>query len=183
MPDTAEVVLRRRMLLALIATVVVIAAVVVFASIARKQAAQAGSGPLPLAVVDAPAATSTACGTLLAGLPDQLSGRATRILTDPQPGVHAWGDPAIVLRCGINTPAELDCSAALVQIGAVQWLLLQDAGGPATYLAADRHVRVAVTIPDGMGVGPMPELSAVVADALPAQSVCTGNALTPVEGG
>ncbi|MCA1677003.1 MAG: DUF3515 domain-containing protein, partial [Actinobacteria bacterium] len=67
--------------------------------------------PLPLAAVPAPGADSPDCARLLAALPQDLEGVANesvprRELAAPVPsGAAAWGEPPVVLRCGLGRPA------------------------------------------------------------------------------
>ena len=88
--------------------------------------------------------------------------------------VAAWGDPPVVLRCGIPTPAELTCSAPVQVVDGVTWLPLTGQGAT-TYLVVDRSVRVALTVPDTVtSTGPWQEISKTVARALPARAICVG---------
>jgi len=156
-------------------------------------AAVVNSGPLadvrdPLAVsaVDAPAATSAPCATLLAALPDPLGTLPRRKLAqgdDPQlAGVAAWGEPAVILRCGLPTPAELTCSAAVQVVDGVAWLPLHGSG-VTTYLVVDRPVRVALTVPDGTGTGPWQELSKIIGQHLPQRPICVNGVPVTQDGG
>ncbi|GGL84950.1 DUF3515 domain-containing protein [Nakamurella endophytica] len=167
------------MSLALVLTVVVIALVAVLAGRAERHPV---SGPLAIPLVDQPAAATASCRTLDDALSDDLAGLARRQLVGQTEGVAAWGDPAVVLRCGVTDPRELTCSAALVDVSRVQWLQLSDIG-QTTYLAVDRPVRIALTLPDGTGTGAIQEISAVVDQVLPARSVCDGHgSVVPARG-
>jgi len=159
-----------------------VAAIVVGA----KGAGGSGSvGPLAVATVDAPGAASTACGDLLSALPDKIGDAQRRDLAGPADGtagVAAWGDPAVILRCGIGTPAELTCSAALQGVDTVDWVQISGTG-QTTYVVADRPVRVALTVPDGAGTAAIQEISRVIAGVLPEHGVCADGVLVPVTGG
>ena len=82
---------------------------------------------LPPVEVDAPAADdlaaprAEACEALLADLPATLDGQPRRELTDPDVLAVAWGDPAIVLRCGGPPPAEFDRVSECVLVDDVAW--------------------------------------------------------------
>lgn len=172
---------------ALALTAAVIATVLVLAGKARTQAAAPDTGPLVVAAAPAPGAAGRFCTALMPALPHDLVSRPRRDLADPQPGVAAWGDPAVILRCGMADPAELTCSAALTQFtdadgGSVAWLQLSDPSA-VTYLAVDRPVRIAVTLPPGTGVGPIQQLSELIARDLPARPVCTDGSVTPAQNG
>ncbi|MDQ3406303.1 MAG: DUF3515 domain-containing protein, partial [Actinomycetota bacterium] len=84
----------------------------------------------------------------------------------------AWGDQVeqpVVLRCGLGKPPELTPTSALRVVSGVQWLPIMGTGS-ATWFVVDRAVYVALTLPDGMGTGPLQTVSEAVS-ALPAQSV------------
>jgi Protein of unknown function (DUF3515) len=137
--------------------------------------------PLAVAPVDAPNAGSPSCTSLLAGLDGDLpSGGATlprRALADPAPaGVRAWAaaPEPVVLRCGLPRPAELTPTAALLEVNGVRWLQLDD-GAPSpqllTYVAVDRPVYVALTVPAGVGSAPLQAVSDSVRTTLQAAPV------------
>lgn len=77
----------------------------------------AGCAAEPLAV-EAPSpepAEVAACEDLLAVLPDELAGQERREVTGGDGLVAAWGDPAIVLTCGVGAPAEFTRSSTCVE--------------------------------------------------------------------
>ncbi len=163
----------------LVLTLAAIATVLVLARGVGRGAAD--TGPLAVPSVPAPGDAGRYCARLAALLPASVVSQARRELIDSQPGVAAWGDPAIVLRCGLEDPAELTCASPLVQFTdasgrSVSWLRLADRSA-VTYIAVDRPVRIAVTVPPGAGIGPVQQLSEVVAAALPSRQVCSGGAV------
>jgi hypothetical protein len=134
------------------------------------------TGPVGLAPVDSPDASSVSCQRLLAALPGSLPNGAGKLarrpLANPAPaGTAAWGgttttDP-VVLRCGIARPDALTPTSELLGVNGVNWLQVtgQDA---ATWYAVDRRVYVAVTIPSTLSSGPLQSVSAVLDNVLPA---------------
>lgn len=134
------------------------------------------TGPLALAPVDAPGASSPACTSLLAALPADLPGDPafpTRPLAEPvQPGARAWAAAPrpVVLRCGLPRPQELMPTSGLTDVNGVSWLTLSD-GTPqptlVTYVAVDRGVYVALTTPTAVGTGPVQAVSDAIARTLP----------------
>lgn len=173
---------RAWLVVALVLTVAVVVVVVVLAGRARSQGTAPSSGPLAVPAVDQPGATGKACTVLMAALPSDLSGQQRRTLADSQPGVAAWGDSAVVLRCGLETPDELTCSSALEQISGVAWLRLSDPSAT-TFIAADRAVRIAVTVGPGTGTGPIQQLSEIIAADLPPRDICQSGVLVPLDNG
>lgn len=137
--------------------------------------------PLAVAAVPAPAADSPQCAALLAALPDRLQSGSTQLdrrpLAEPvPPGTAAWGAqrPA-VLRCGLDRPAELTRTAALLQINGVRWLQLRDQAAEVTsWVAVDRAVYVVLTLADPTGTGPLQDVSSAITATLPAQPVQPG---------
>lgn len=133
------------------------------------------TGPVALVPVDAPQAGSAGCRTLLADLPASLDNAGgalrRRPLASPAPaGAMAWGGTAtsdpVVLRCGIDRPAELSPTSELLAVDGVDWLQVS---GPdsATWYAVNRPVYVALTLPGGLSTGPLQEISAAIGRALP----------------
>lgn len=132
--------------------------------------------PLPavtVAAIPANPAADAACAKVFAQLPVRLGQLAVRRTESQSQYVSAWGDPAVVLRCGVGRPAALapNASDLVYDIGTgegrtVEWLARQVPGG--TYLTSiDRPVYVEVFIPGSFSAaGPMPELSRAIATAL-----------------
>lgn len=150
-------------------------ALVVRALIDSGEPTAAETGPLPLAGIVAPQAQSPACVTLTGALPSILASAGHTIdrlpLAEPAPdGAAAWGDRArdpVVLRCGVQRPAELTPTAQLREISGVSWLPLTG-DGATTWVLTGRAVFVALTVPDDAGTGPLQDVSAVVDTVVPA---------------
>ena len=138
------------------------------------------TGPLAVAPVDAPAAGSAACASLLAALPTDLPGDpalTTRPIAEPaQPGAKAWAASPrpVVLRCGLPRPQELTPTSTLTEVNGVSWLTITD-GTPeptlVTYVAVDREVYVALTTPTQIGSGPVQTVSDTIGATLQQREV------------
>lgn len=81
-------------------------------------------------------ATDPACAALVLATPDSLGNGLTRRHTTAQ-ATTAWGDPAIVLRCGVEPPGPTTERCVTVQSAqgpSIDWLVVQDdgAGGATT---------------------------------------------------
>ncbi len=112
-------------------------------------------------------ATVEPCAQVLSVLPVQLNGQNPRIVHQEQ--AVAWGDPAVVLRCGVARPAELhaDSNAEVPLIDGLSWLI-DDTKKSVVYTLVDRSVYVEVTLPAGADPSSdMPVLSDAIAKALP----------------
>lgn len=79
-------------------------------------------GPVEVRKYDVPAAARNACTTLLAALPAQVADQPRRA-TKGSPYAAAWGDRAIVLRCGVGTPREFDKFSACQRANGVDWFV------------------------------------------------------------
>lgn len=149
----------------------------------QQQATQAAqqalrTGPLALPSVATPKAATPECAAVLAALPADLVMDGAKVprreLAAPAPpATVAWGDAGhdpVTVRCGIEAPGELTPTAELLDISGVSWLRISDSQ-VTSWIAVDRPVYVALTLPANSGSGPIQELSAVLASTLPAKSV------------
>ena len=115
------------------------------------------ASPVP---VDAPALDDPAlaiCRALLGALPDTVDGQERREVSPPDAAAAAWGDPAIVLRCGVPPPAALADGAPLFEVDGTSWLPEPLEAGY-LFTSAGRTVHVEVAVPDDYA----PEVNAVV---------------------
>jgi Protein of unknown function (DUF3515) len=175
-----------RLAAAIAVSLVAIVAVIVLAAVVNSRPVTDVTDPLPVSSVDSPGANTAACTTLLAAVPDPLGALPRRQLVqgdDPLlAGVAAWGEPAVILRCGVPTPQELTCSAPVQVVDGVAWLPIPGSGG-ITYLAVDRPVRIALTVPEGTSTGPWQEMSKIVGATLTERPICADGAPVPPDGG
>lgn len=156
---------------ALILPVALVVGVLIAVAVVRGQR----PAPLPLPTETAPSADSANCAHLLAALPQKLDGTAggldRRELAAPlPPGATAWGEPPVVLRCGLHRPAELTATSRLLDVSGVALLEIPHAAASA-WVAVDRPVYVAVSLPPGTGSGPLQRIAEVIAATLPAREL------------
>ena len=167
--------LPRRVLAAVVALPVLLVAAVLLASVlVRGQR----PGPLPLAPVPAPEATSPDCAALVAALPEGIDADGgpldRRPIAAPAPaGTAAWGEPPVVLRCGLGRPAELTVSSRLLAVSGVQFLGIPGPGAT-SWVVVDRPVYVALTLPVGSGSAALQQVAAAVRMTLPRTDVDLG---------
>jgi len=158
----------------LIAAVVVAAgAIIGILVLAALRQSEPEPQAVAIASVPAPKADSAECGALLDALPDELGDYRRVPAADPAPaGAAAWRADAepVILRCGLDRPAEFVVGSPLQVVDAVQWFQLADQGR-STWFAVDRPVYVALTLPDGSGPTPIQEISEVIAKSLPAKPI------------
>lgn len=180
---------RLRLIGVLSFAVVLVVAVIVGGVIWSHSQPGGDTGPLAVGAVPSPGASGKQCTQLMTALPQQLAGSDKRPVIDDPAGVAAWGDPPITLRCGLPTPQELTCSSQLIEVAnangqtGVLWLQLTE-GGQTTYIAADRPVRIALTLPDKSGTSAIQQISAVVSGVMPSTAdsrgrICTNGKLHP----
>jgi hypothetical protein len=161
---------------ALIAAVAV-AAVAIAAVIGVAASRHHRPGPLVIPALAAPQADSPQCRSLLSALPQRLGDYPRATPAEPVPtGAAAWraggGDP-VVLRCGVDRPAEFVVGAPIQVVNAVQWFEVGDAGSR-TWFAVDRPVYIALTLPQGSGPTPIQQLSDLITHQLAAVPIRPG---------
>jgi hypothetical protein len=173
---------RALLIAAIVIAVGAIIGILVFAAL---RAAPPEQRPVAIATVPAPKAESAECRALLDALPQQLGDYRRAAAADPAPaGAAAWkataeGEP-VILRCGLDRPAEFVVGSPIQVVDAVQWFRVGEAGAgsdPATdqrrstWFAVDRPVYVALTLPQGSGPTPIQAISEVIAKSLPAKQI------------
>lgn len=62
------------------------------------------------------------CAELLSSLPVTIGGALARETTPKELPAAAWGDPPIVLRCGVARPLALTPTSSLTTVDGVNWL-------------------------------------------------------------
>jgi hypothetical protein len=129
-----------------------------------------GREDLPVLPVEVPPVTPEAeahCPGLMAELPLELAGEPSRRVQSDSPFAYAWGEPPIVLLCGVDRPAGWVVGAAAIQIDGVQWYV--DTGDPAgtVWTTVDRPVHIRVSLPASVDSAPVTVLSRLIGSALP----------------
>lgn len=113
----------------------------------------AGCGPGP-ASVQAPQpdpSASRACANLHDRLPETLENQPRRETSPASELVAAWGSPPIVVRCGVDTPANLQPTSRLAVVNGVQWFP-EPERSPMRFTAVHRSARVELLLPEEYGV-------------------------------
>lgn len=167
---------RAALIAALVIAVGSLIALLVVAAVVQRSPAKE---PVVITEVPAPQADSPQCRALVEALPEELGDYRRAAVLEPAPaGTAAWqweesGGEALILRCGLDRPAEFVVGAPLQVVDAVQWFRVQDpaAGDRSTWFAVDRPVYVALTLPPGSGSAPIQVLSRTIAEKLQERSV------------
>jgi hypothetical protein len=161
---------RALLIAAIIVAAGAIVGILVFAALRQSPP---GQQTVAIASVPAPNGDSADCHKLLDALPEQLGDYRRAPAAEPAPpGAAAWtaGGEPVILRCGLDRPAEFVVGSPIQVVDAVQWFELADQGSM-TWFAVDRPVYVALTLPQGSGPTPIQEVSGVIAKSLPAKPI------------
>jgi hypothetical protein len=119
------------------------------------------------------AATTEVCTALAAALPASIAGTERRTVTPATATTAAWGDPPIVLRCGVAQPAAFLPTSLVTTVDGVEWFAEQLTAGT-LFTATGRTAYVEVAIPEAY------EPAAVLTGL--AQAVESADPLTPAGG-
>jgi hypothetical protein len=106
-----------------------------------------GFGAVEVEPYDVPAGADQACASLISDLPEVVSDAVTRDVKPAELPAAAWGQPPIVLRCGVGLPPEYRPDAILTEIDGVAWFPAEGAGGM-FFATVDRDPIVEVAVPD-----------------------------------
>ncbi|MFF2524711.1 DUF3515 domain-containing protein [Streptomyces liangshanensis] len=144
----------------------VVPAVALLLAAAGCSSADAGS---PVAVPSPGPGEAKLCGALHKALPRTLGGLER---DDPRPRSEltaGWGDDAIVLRCGVPRPEEMDDPQAnAVDADGVNWMLEQlDSGARFTTTYRKAYVEVTMGPRFANDATPLAALAAPVARTVP----------------
>ncbi len=129
-----------------------------------------GRETLPVLPVDVPPVTpeaEAACPALLGALPLELAGEPSRRVDSDSPFAYAWGDPPVVLRCGVERPASYVVGASAIQINDVQWFVDTDDPETTVWTTIDRTVYVEVRVPASSDSASVTALTGPVSTTLP----------------
>ncbi|BBY35999.1 hypothetical protein MMAN_01330 [Mycobacterium mantenii] len=169
--------------LIIVAIALAVATIGVILVIAATRAAHPHSVAVP--EVPAPQADGAGCRALMGALPQRLGDYQRAPIEQPAPhGAAAWrtgpdSDP-VVLRCGLDRPAEFVLGSPIQVVDRVQWFQVrseqQSAGdaGRSTWYTVDRPVYVALTLPTGSGPTPIQQLSEAIDHSIPPAPIDPG---------
>jgi Protein of unknown function (DUF3515) len=131
--------------------------------------------PLPVAVPPVTPEADASCPALMGQLPLELAGEQSRPVDSDSPYAYAWGEPPVVLVCGVERPATLEPTSPLIQVNGVNWLVDTSDPDSIVWTAVDRPVYVQVTVSADTDSAPVTALCQVINDTLPLQPVDAGD--------
>lgn len=162
--------IRRRVALVSVSAVACFSAAAVYVS--------ADGGPASGIAVPSPSAeAATLCGRLHDALPDRVDGLSERSLSPVSTLTAGWGDPTVVLRCGVPRPATLtpgsttyNPTADAVDVNGVSWLMEQTGDGY-RFTTTGRAAFVEVSVPAKYApeVNPLADLGNAVETSIPSE--------------
>jgi hypothetical protein len=127
-----------------------------------------GLGAVDVEPHDVVPGSERACAELLEALPDVVSDAVRRDVEPASEQVAAWGDPPIILRCGVASPPEYRRDAQLLDVEGVGWFPVDGEGGT-FFTATDRRPYVEVAVPAEYApeAEVLADLAAAVTSAIP----------------
>jgi hypothetical protein len=155
----------RRALLVAASAAACVSAAAVFAVSAS------GSDDVRVAVPVPDARVAAYCTALHARLPRTVDGLPRHGLKPDSPLTAGWGDPTIVLRCGVPRPAvDDDVNTPAAEVDGVTWSWEQGPDGSARLTTTLRKAYVELTLPAKYAhdATPLTELAAAVKATIPA---------------
>ncbi len=87
-----------------------------------------------------------ACEPFLASVPVIVIEQRLRETIPADASAAAWGDPPIVVRCGVDSPAAFDPSSAVIEVESVTWFPEPLSNGT-LFTTIDRTPRIEVAVP------------------------------------
>jgi Protein of unknown function (DUF3515) len=116
-----------------------------------------GPGPVHVSTPSVAGSIRAQCSRLVDALPQHVVGKDRRDVTPAGALAGAWGDPPVVLRCGVPRPAALRPTSYCFEIDHVGWLATQHGKavsvtspvqGTLDFTTIGRSVYVEVSVPD-----------------------------------
>jgi hypothetical protein len=128
--------------------------------------------PISVAAPPPDQAADGPCTKLLGTLPIVLAGLAGRPARSSWAYVAAWGDPAVILRCGVPRPPSLTAgSSDLVLVANGVNFLQASQHKTHVFTAIDRAVYIELQVPDSYAQPPLGPIADAITKALPAVCV------------
>lgn len=98
----------------------------------------------PVDVTGAP--SDPTCASFLASLPVKIAEQTMRETTPSTATAAAWGDPPIIVRCGVAEPRTLVSTSSLIEVESVTWFPEALTNGT-LFTSVGRSPRIEVSVP------------------------------------
>ena len=125
------------------------------------------SSPIEVATPPVTPQADATCPALMSSLPVELAGERSRPVVSESPFAYAWGDPAAVLRCGVDVPAGLQPDSFVIGINGVDWFVDTDDPAVNVYTTVGRTVSVEVRVSSEQDSALVTALGPIVAATVP----------------
>lgn len=119
-------------------------------------------------------ASTTGCSSFLRALPTTLMGQVSRPVSPEDAMAAAWGDPPIVLRCGVWPPASLKPTSRCDVVDGVGWFSRQDQDHDWIFITVGRTTNVELRVPSDYtpAADALIDVAGAVKDVLPVSQPC-----------
>ena len=104
------------------------------------------AGTVPVLRTSPQGLAAISCAGLLSQLPNKLQGHDRRAIEPADAFAAAWGNPSIVLRCGVAKPATLVPTSQVLSVNGIDWLPEQLSNGY-RFTTSGRAYYIEVTVP------------------------------------
>jgi hypothetical protein len=115
--------------------------------VAGSLAACGGPAPVTVRAPSASPAAAAACTRLTTALPEEVRGQSRRTVEPSSDRTAAWGDPPIVVTCGVPRPPELQAESTLLTVDGVDWFVQPLTRGT-RFTSTGRVAYVRVEVPE-----------------------------------
>ena len=122
-----------------------------------------GGGGLSAVEVPVPVssgAIGAICRAIEPTLPKQIDGMDRRKTSPRTDRTAAWGEPPVIMRCGVERPQALKRTSQLNTVNGVDWLVEERDGGH-VFTSINRAAYIEITVPAGHDpqVGPLVDIA------------------------
>jgi hypothetical protein len=117
------------------------------AAVGALSLAGCSAGPVDVVDPEPTGAAASECRAFLRAMPEELVDEERRDVSPDGATAAAWGDPAIVVRCGVDEPGALTPSSRCDVINDVGWFA-EELDSELRFTTIGRSVHLEVTVPD-----------------------------------
>lgn len=119
-----------------------------------------GPGAVTVPVPVSSADVGAICRLIEPTLPKKIDGMDRRKTSPRTDRTAAWGDPPVIMRCGVERPKALTRTSQLDTVNGVDWLVEERDGGH-VFTSINRAAYIEITVPAGHDpqVGPLVDIA------------------------
>jgi Protein of unknown function (DUF3515) len=105
-----------------------------------------GASPVTVEPPHPTGAVASTCRSLIAALPDKVLDQGSRPVRPEGALAATWGDPPILLRCGVPRPATLRSNSSCLEVERIGWFAEKAARGY-VFTTVGRSAYVEMSVP------------------------------------